>query len=97
MMRKILPPAKLSKKAQKEKAKEKRLVWSIDPRPRIVESKKIYNRKKRVHSRFDDYGMNAFPFLLQFFNITQRSIPEQKDVFIRNLCILRGMDPVCVQ
>ncbi len=65
-MAKFIPKAKMSKKAAKELAKQKRVTWDISPVTRKTESKKLYNRKKRSHDRYDDYGMGVFlcrPFI----------------------------------
>jgi hypothetical protein len=37
---------KMSKKAQKELNKMKRVTWEFSPVSRIKESKKVYNRKR---------------------------------------------------
>ena len=59
-MAKFIPKAKMSKKASRELAKQKRVTWDISPVTRKTESKKVYNRKKRSHDRYDDYGMGVF-------------------------------------
>ena len=65
-MAKFIPKAKMSKKAARELAKQKRVTWDISPVTRKTESKKVYNRKKRSHDRYDDYDMGVFlcrPFI----------------------------------
>ncbi len=37
---------KLSKKNRKELERKKRVMWQMNPETRVVESKKVYNRKK---------------------------------------------------
>lgn len=37
---------KMSKKAQKELNKTKRVTWDFSPVSRVKESKKVYNRKR---------------------------------------------------
>ena len=59
-MARFIPKAKMSKKAARELAKQKRVTWDISPVTRKTESKKVYNRKKRSHDRYDDYGMGVF-------------------------------------
>ena len=59
-MARFIPKAKMSKKAARELAKQKRVTWDISPVTRKMESKKIYNRKKHSHDRYDDYGMGVF-------------------------------------
>lgn len=53
-MKTFVPEKKMSKKARKERAKEKRQLWTTDPRPRIVESRKVYSRKRDAHEGRDD-------------------------------------------
>ena len=53
----FVPLSKMSKKARKERNREKRTLWSFSPVTRKVESKKRYNRRKKTHDRYDDYGM----------------------------------------
>ena len=45
---------KLSKKARKAQAQQKRVTWDFNPRTRIVESKKVYNRKRIARSFRED-------------------------------------------
>ena len=45
-MKKIVPKAKLSKKARRKLNAEKRTTWAFSPITKRVESKKLYNRKK---------------------------------------------------
>lgn len=57
-MARFVPKDKLSKKARKELSRQQRRMWEQSPVSRIVESKKIYNRKRSAHARYDD-GMSA--------------------------------------
>lgn len=62
----FVPKKKMSKKAQKERNKEKRIMWTFSPVTRRIESKKRYDRKKKAHDRYDDdYGMGSFLFIRQ--------------------------------
>lgn len=63
MKNKFIPYEKLGKKARRKLNDEKRAVWAFDPTGRVVESKKVYNRKKRSRSRFDEYGTGSVLFL----------------------------------
>ena len=63
-MARFIPKEKLSKKAQKELNRQQRKTWDFSPVTRIVADKKQYNRKKKSHDRYDDYGMG---FLLPRF------------------------------
>ena len=56
----FIPKAKLSKKAQKELNRQLRKTWDFSPVTRIVADKKQYNRKKKTHDRYDDYGHGIF-------------------------------------
>lgn len=55
----FVPKNKLSKKAQKELNRKRRVMWEFSPVTKTVESKKVYSRKKNAHVR-DDYGMSDF-------------------------------------
>lgn len=57
MAEKMISREKLGKKARKELDAQRRNLWSTNPVTRVVESKKIYNRKRKSHDRYDDYGM----------------------------------------
>ena len=59
-MTKFIPRDKLSKKARKLLDAEQRTTWAFSPVTKKVESKKLYNRKKKSHTRYDDYGMGFF-------------------------------------
>ena len=64
-MKKFIPKEKLSKKARRELDNEQRTTWTFSPVTKRVESKKLYNRKKKAHDRYDDYGMGfSFSFIL---------------------------------
>ena len=57
-MAKMIPKKKLSKKAQKELNRQRRVLWDFSPVTRTVDSKKLYNRKRNARDRYDD-GTNA--------------------------------------
>lgn len=52
-MGKMIERAKMSKKARRELDAKKRVLWETAPIPRIVESKKRYQRKPKSHARHD--------------------------------------------
>ncbi len=54
-MKEFVSKEKMSKKARKELVKQKRVMWTVDPRTRVAESKKVYNRKKISRSEAGDY------------------------------------------
>jgi len=56
-MKKFIPKEKLGKKARKQLDSEQRTTWMFSPVTKKVESKKLYNRKRKSHARYDDYGM----------------------------------------
>ena len=58
-MAKFIPKAKLSKKAQKELNRHRRVTWEFSPVTKTVDSRKIYSRKKKAQNR-DDYGLSFF-------------------------------------
>ena len=55
-MKKFIPRDKLSRKARKRLDAEKRESWTFSPVTRRIESKKLYNRKRRPSDRYDTYG-----------------------------------------
>lgn len=59
-MAEFVPKDKMSKKAQKEMNRQQRKTWEFSPVTRIADSKKRYNRKKKAHDRYEDYGMGDF-------------------------------------
>ena len=56
----FIPKEKKKKKAQKELNRQQRKTWDFSPVTRIVADKKQYNRKKKPHDRYDDYGHGIF-------------------------------------
>ena len=62
---KFISKGKLSKKAQKELNRQRRVTWEFSPVTKTVESKKIYSRKRKAQNR-DDYGLSFFDTLFGF-------------------------------
>ena len=62
IMARFIPKGKLSKKAQKELNRQRRVTWEFSPVTKTVESKKLYNRKKNSYDRHEDYGIGVFQF-----------------------------------
>ena len=58
-MARFIPKGKLSKKAQKELNRQRRVTWEFSPVIKTVDSRKIYSRKKKAQDR-DDYGLSFF-------------------------------------
>ena len=56
-MKRFIPREKLGKKARKQLDSERRATWTFSPVTKKVDSKKLYNRRKKSHDRYDDYGM----------------------------------------
>jgi len=61
-MARFVPKDKLSKKAQKELNRQRRVTWDFSPVTKTVDSKKLYNRKRNARNR-DDYGLGVFLLL----------------------------------
>ena len=59
IMAKFIPKGKLSKKAQKELNRQRRVIWDFSPVTKTVDSKKIYSRKRKAQDR-DDSGLSFF-------------------------------------
>ena len=53
-LEKFVPKEKMSKKAKKKMAAERRGTWAFSPITKKIDSKKIYNRKKISQTRYDD-------------------------------------------
>ena len=51
----------MSKKARRELDAQRREMWDFSPVTRKVESKKVYNRRKASHDRFDG-SMRGFVY-----------------------------------
>ena len=52
-MAKMIPKKKLSKKAQKELNRQRRVLWDFSPVTRTVDNKKLYNRKRNARDRYE--------------------------------------------
>ena len=59
IMARFIPKSKLSKKAQKELNRQRRVTWEFSPVTKTVDSRKIYSRKRKAQNR-DDYGLGFF-------------------------------------
>ena len=53
-MSRFVPRGKLSKKAQKELNRQRRVTWDFSPVTRTVKSKKLYSRKNKKHDRGEE-------------------------------------------
>ena len=60
-MGKMVPRDKMSKKERRKLDTEKRTAWAFAPTARIVESKKIYNRKRISRTGYEN-GTGGFLF-----------------------------------
>jgi len=69
----FVPKNKLSKKAQKELNRQRRVTWDFSPVTKTVDSKKLYNRKRNARDRYEDYGTSAFCFQ-KFFPFQPQSL-----------------------
>ena len=61
-MARFVPKGKMSKKAQKELNRQRRVTWEFSPVTKTVESKKLYTRRKNACDRREDYGTSVFYF-----------------------------------
>ena len=67
-MARFVPKDKLSKKAQKELNRQRRVTWNFSPVTKTVESKKVYSRKRKA--RIGDDGFPGFfPGLMDLSDI----------------------------
>ena len=66
-MKKFIPRQKLGKKARKQLDSERRTTRAFSPVTKKVESKKLYNRKRKAHDRYDDYGMGFSQLSLDLY------------------------------
>lgn len=55
---------KLSKKARRELDKRQRLTWAFCPATKTVESKKVYNRKRKSRDFQDEWNHGFFQFMV---------------------------------
>ena len=53
----FVPKDKLSKKAQKELNRQRRVTWAFRPVTKTVDSRKIYSRKRKTQNR-EDHGLS---------------------------------------
>lgn len=53
-MEKFVPKEKMSRKAQRKMATERRSTWTFPPVTKKIDSKKNYNRKRISRTRYDD-------------------------------------------
>ena len=67
-MARFIPKGKLSKKAQKELNRQRRVTWEFSPVTKTVDSRKIYSRKKKAQDR-DDYGLSFFDTRFSFISL----------------------------
>jgi hypothetical protein len=72
-MKRFIPREKLGRKARKQLDSGQRATWAFSPVTKKVESKKLYNRKRKSHDRYDDYGMG---FFVSMFGGKPKEIPH---------------------
>ena len=58
-MARFVPKDKMSKKAQKELNRQRRVTWEFSPVTKTVDSRKIYSRKRKAQNR-GDYDLSFF-------------------------------------
>ncbi|MBO4367540.1 MAG: hypothetical protein J5859_02400 [Clostridia bacterium] len=69
----FIPKEKLSKKERKKLDRERRCVWAVPPVTRVVESKKLYNRKRHVRDRYGDPGTDVFLSVISYAELPAAS------------------------
>ena len=57
-MKRFVPREKMSKRQRRKLDAERRTVWQVDPATKVVQSKKIYNRKKQPRN-YEPYDPEA--------------------------------------
>ena len=53
-MARFVPQKKLSKKAQKELNRRRRVIWTFSPVTKTVDSRKVYSRKRKTRDSEED-------------------------------------------
>ena len=53
-MARFVPQKKLSKKAQKELNRRRRVFWTFSPVTKTVDSRKVYSRKRKTRDNEED-------------------------------------------
>ena len=61
-MDKFVPKEKMSKKAQKKMATERRGTWAFSPITKKIDNKKVYNHKRLSRTRYDDGRETLFVY-----------------------------------
>lgn len=59
-MARFVPKDKLSKKARRELDNKQRRTWQFCPATKSIESKKVYNRKRKSRDYQDDWNCGIF-------------------------------------
>ena len=63
-MKEFVPRDKMSKRQRKMLDAEKRAYWQVNPTTKVVQSKKIYNRKKQPRN-YEPYDFRGCFYLPQ--------------------------------
>ena len=107
-MKKFVPREKLGRKARKQLDSEQRTTWVFSPVTKKVEIKKLYNRKKKSHDRYDDYGMGFSVVVLlryrkmkgtwsnMYFETNLDSGKDMMSFFIRSTLLSKTITPISV-
>ncbi len=53
-MKPFTPYEKLGKKARKQAASKRRVTWDCSPLTKTIDSKKLYNRKKKSRAAYEE-------------------------------------------
>ena len=92
-MKRFVPREKLGKKARKQLDSEQRTTWAFSPVTKKVESKKLYNRKRKSHDRYNDYGHGIFYGRLPFCVMKEHALPSVTHSMSPEISVLRIVTP----
>ena len=89
-MAKFISSQKMSKKARKELDLKQRATWSFSPVTKKVESKKLYNRKKKPSARYDDFSRGFCYVCVQRVHV-ERVFFRDADKMLHHSVIIAAM------
>ena len=72
-MARFVPKDKMSKKAQKELNRQRRVTWEFSPVTKTVDSRKIYSRKRKAQNR-GDYDLSFFLYAFRIIRLNRRVV-----------------------
>ena len=72
-MARFVPKDKMSKKAQKELNRQRRVTWEFSPVTKTVDSRKIYSRKRKAQNR-GDYDLSFFLCVFRVIRLNRTDV-----------------------